>query len=412
MECGFKPVHEKIKDDKLIKFCMLEQLLSEISTIVNAYKIVKKAKGENFNIYKILGISSAEVKTHSKFLAELLNSNGSHGQDDVFLQLFLKQVGLSDNDFNTENANASVEYYISPKTETTGGRIDILIVDKNNKKIIIENKIYAGDQENQLLRYYNFDKNAKLLYLTLEGTSPSEWSTGGKLEDKDYTNISYQVDIIQWLENCKKEAVNFPILRESISQYIHLINYLTNQTSDNKMSENISEIVLKNESNFSTFLELKNNQNQVYVDFWEKVFKPQLEKVANGFELKIGYENSILSNNNQFYFFNDDLKEKNISIGFAFEGKNILTKFDFGIRNFNSDSSHINIFKSKFNEKFVGRNSEGTAHWPAYLDYKEYENWTADNLLEIYKNPNENEIIKDIKEKVTIMLDVINEVLG
>lgn len=51
----------------------LKQLLSQINTINEAYIIVKKNTGEDFNIFGILGMERKEVKTHSRILAELLD---------------------------------------------------------------------------------------------------------------------------------------------------------------------------------------------------------------------------------------------------------------------------------------------------------------------------------------------------
>ena len=77
----------------------VKQLLSQVNTINEAYKIVKQNTGEDFNIFGILGMERKEVKTHSKFLAELLNPKGSHLQGDMFLKLFieyLNKVAISD----------------------------------------------------------------------------------------------------------------------------------------------------------------------------------------------------------------------------------------------------------------------------------------------------------------------------
>ena len=46
--------------------------------------------GENFNVFSILQMESAEVKTHSAIIAELLNPQGSHSQGTLFLKLFLQ----------------------------------------------------------------------------------------------------------------------------------------------------------------------------------------------------------------------------------------------------------------------------------------------------------------------------------
>lgn len=49
------------------------------------------------------------------------------------------------------------------------------MISAEGKQIIIENKIYAVDQDNQLIRYHNFRKGntVKLYYLTLDGCEPS-----------------------------------------------------------------------------------------------------------------------------------------------------------------------------------------------------------------------------------------------
>ena len=148
--------------------------------------------------------------------------------------------------FDIESSAASVEHYIGPinADKTEGGRIDILISDKNKKRIVIENKIYAGDQEKQLLRYYNFDKNAPLLFLTLYGTDPEDFS---KEEKNQFRNnllkISYYDIICRWLEMCRKEAAQMPLLREGISHYLNLVKYLTNQSTSVTMNREISNVI-------------------------------------------------------------------------------------------------------------------------------------------------------------------------
>ena len=59
--------------------------------------------------------------------------------------------------------------------KTKGGRIDIVIKLKETV-IVIENKIYAPDQDNQLIRYKNEYPFSKLYYLTLDGHFPHDKS--------------------------------------------------------------------------------------------------------------------------------------------------------------------------------------------------------------------------------------------
>lgn len=66
----------------------LNEFLTKIRLIVERDKTTqyeKNKRGENFNMFKILGLSRNETKLHSAFLAELLNTKGSHGLKDKFL---------------------------------------------------------------------------------------------------------------------------------------------------------------------------------------------------------------------------------------------------------------------------------------------------------------------------------------
>lgn len=222
----------------------IKKLLGQISKIVVEEKTQqeeRRKRGENFNIFKVLGVSSSEVRLHSAFLAELLNPNGDHGLEDKFLKAFIEIViGKKTNlDFDTKSAKTYVEYNIGAISEDykEGGRIDILIYDENGKSIIIENKIYAGDQPWQMYRYNRFAENNystgnyTLLYLTLDGHQPSEKSTG-KEPKFNFFCISYKEDILGWLSHCIGVAALFPAIRETISQYMFNLKILLNIMSD------------------------------------------------------------------------------------------------------------------------------------------------------------------------------------
>ena len=121
----------------------IKELLNQISKIVVKEKTQqeeRRKRGENFNIFKVLGLSSSEVRLHSAFLAELLNPNGDHGLEDKFLKAFFEIViGKKTNiDFDTKSAKTYVEYDIGTISEDykEGGRIDMLIRDQNGATII------------------------------------------------------------------------------------------------------------------------------------------------------------------------------------------------------------------------------------------------------------------------------------
>jgi hypothetical protein len=239
----------------------LNFLLNQVKAIREKYEELSQLKGENFNLFDILDRRTDEVKTHSAMIAELINPKGSHGFGDEFLKLFLnylntnileqpKQITIQD----ALKTSVFVEYPIGEINEnkTEGGRIDIYLTNKHFN-ICIENKVFADDQPFQLLRYQNFlgNKTGKLLlYLTLEEDDPSEKSIMNKeqsLELKkktDYYCISYRNDILKWLQECLKSSVSYPILRESINQYIILIKSLTNQLTSTLMEEQVKKAIL------------------------------------------------------------------------------------------------------------------------------------------------------------------------
>lgn len=214
-----------------------------------------KATGEHFNVFNILRVGHYEVKTHSPMLAELLNPKGSHGQGAIFLRLFLKQFDMPDFDSDSESVKLAFEYNIGQITDKSGGRIDIVVRDGKGAAIYIENKIYASDQPNQLQRYRNDDPQAHLFYLTLQGDMPLGFSEES-FKKIGCRRISYAEDILQWLDECRKEAACLPGVRETITQYIHLIKKLTNQSINKFMNKDLIDEIIRDKENYAAFYTL------------------------------------------------------------------------------------------------------------------------------------------------------------
>ena len=201
-------------------------------TLMSEKKQQAIERGEHYNVFEVLNIATDEVRLHSAFIADLLNPKGKHGLGAKPLKSFLKILGLSSDfdDAALENCNVKREYVIGPISEgyMTGGNIDILL-SIGNYRLIIENKIYAGDQPRQLLRYHNFVKchPHTLAYLTLGGNKPSECSSDGLICDEHYKCISYRNDIAGWIEQCLIMALSKPLVRETLQQYMYIIKTLT-----------------------------------------------------------------------------------------------------------------------------------------------------------------------------------------
>lgn len=246
--------------------------LENINLIDKKYQILK-SKDENFNIFSILRNEYDEVNLHSKFIVELIK-NKTYGYK--FLILFLKKIGI--NFFEIKDYQVFGEY-----TVKNNGRIDILIkiYSKIEKKVIVlENKIYAEDQFQQLKRYYDSmvregykDKEIEIVYLTLFGQAPSEESILG-LKGKNIIEISYKNEIIEWIEELIKEVAQNPIMRETLVQYKNLLEKLTNSEEKDFMKE-LKEMILLNQEYLNIAWKLPDIVESIKVDlqlkFWQKL---------------------------------------------------------------------------------------------------------------------------------------------
>ena len=283
--------------------------MNDIINILNQVRIVsqkikeqrkeKFERGENYNIFNDLGFMSDEVHLHSMFLANLLNPKGSHGQREKFLEEFLKMLQKSFSaisadklELDTVITSVEVEKYIGRQTDSEGGRIDIYLTDGKHS-IIIENKIYAGDQHHQMLRYRNYglsqkgndtEKSFVLIYLTLDGCSPSKESLGEDLKENDIVCLSYKSDIRGWLDRCVELASRTPLVRETINQYISTIDILTNNVmEDNKELFDI----LSKEENLDAVFDIIDSKENLINHIINDEFIPKLKALAEGKGLEI-----------------------------------------------------------------------------------------------------------------------------
>lgn len=333
--------------------------MNDIINILNQVRIVsqkikeqrkeKFERGESFNIFNDLGFMSNEVHLHSMFLANLLNPKGSHGQRGKFLEAFLKMlqksfpaISADSLELDTAIASVEVEKYIGRQTDSEGGRIDIYLTDGKHS-IIIENKIYAGDQHHQMLRYWNYgmsqkgndtEKSFVLIYLTLDGCPPSKDSLGEDLKENDIVCLSYKSDIRGWLDRCVELASRTPLVRETINQYISTIDILTNNVmEDNK---ELLDILCK-EENLDAIYDIANNKNIVVNRFINEVFIPKLRDLAESKGLTMGdncTENWMEESWAGASFYNP--KWKYLKLAFEFEHKGLVFLI-FGFRPKNED---------------------------------------------------------------------------
>ena len=301
----------------------IETLLNKISRIVAKEKTLqeeRRKRGENFNIFSVLNLSTSEVRLHSAFLAELLNPNGDHGLGYKFLEAFLSNIiqrvkpGF---EFDIKSAKVSKEFSIGPISAdyTEGGQIDLLIRDDKNHAIVIENKIDANDQEKQLLRYDNYAKKNTtayvLLYLTKYGDEASEYSTCNQVE---YQRISYREDILSWLQSCICIAALHPIVRETIRQYRTNLNDILSNMEHNNLSNMLN--ILTSEDNVLTTIDIFTQnfeiQKKIRENFIKKI-SDKCEKLGFNFECDDGVK--TVSNESWIKIYEEETKDVQFRIG-------------------------------------------------------------------------------------------------
>ncbi|SOD14334.1 PD-(D/E)XK nuclease family protein [Pedobacter xixiisoli] len=383
-----------------------QNLLSQVNNLFARYEKVNELTGNNFNVFRILKLESSEVRMHSAFLAELLNPKGSHGQKDAFLKLFIDMFCYKGRQIDTQSAEVFVEKYIGTVNyeDPDGGRIDIYIKDKYNNYLTIENKIYAGDQDGQLARYHKHAAHSDLFYLTLEGEIPSEKSRRGLEQDKDFKCISYKENIINWLEACRKEVAIIPIVREAISHYINLIKYLTNQTTNHNMEQELTALT---KTNFKAAFAIAGNLNhaiqEMATDFGEEMINILKEK-----GIECDYNIDFGRNYTGIYLGKEEWKY--IRIGFQFWARNHNMIFGLTINGTDNWSRPMEIpLQLKEQLKNLPNNEKRNNNWWPWYNHMEetYGNW---NKAEAYEAILDGRMRQIFIEKIDMLIEMTKEI--
>jgi len=384
----------------------LQYFLEQVKSLNRRYDKINQLSGENFNVFRILKLQASEVRLHSTFLAELLNPKGSHGQKDTFLKLFIELFQFKNNNFDSINGYTEVEKHtgLINENKTEGGRIDIFIADKNRNHIIIENKIYAPNQEKQLVRYRYHYPNADLFYLTLEGRHCEEAAKDGLLVDKDYKCLSYKNDITKWLELCRKEVAINPTIRETITQYLHLIKYLNNQTINYAMTEELSNLI---NSNLEAAFTIANNIDEATDRLIEKLTEEVSEIAQEVKSLGFIFECTVNLHERDtgFLFYKEDWEYASILFQFQEYGKS----FVYGVATDNDMRTHPLPTELKNKLTKLGGSVHKTNWWPIFSKFEDPfdKDWTT--AFEPWVGLLNGDLKRSIRTKLIEMIDLIGE---
>lgn len=257
-------------------------LLDNVTQLRKKHEKDSNKQGKLFNIFKILKVGRNEYQTHSAFIYELLNENGLHGKKNTFLKLFMNDV--------LELDDQCIECKVVREDKTCEGRRIDLTVESNEHIIGIEIKIDADDQKGQLFDYWKelkrrSDKNGKeikLFYLSLDGKDASKKSLQGSgkgdyIKDSDYTRISFEYEITDWINKCVKESSQENILREALIQYKTLIESLTGKNM--LLNEEIACKIGSSQNNLQSAINISNAlclaKTNIQKKFWKCLLNHQ-----------------------------------------------------------------------------------------------------------------------------------------
>lgn len=262
----------------------------------------QRAMGKHdYNIFTLFHGFSDEVNLHSNFIASLLDPNGDHYKNDLFLKLFLETCGIDDFSIDTSRATVFKEFK----------HIDIYISD-GKKHIILENKVYAKDQPTQIARYIDTiqnkgaekkdveDEDICVLYLHPDGKLPDDQSFGdyhakllGENPSIKFKVISYGNEILSWIDKCKNEVSNLTDLNVFLSQYKDVIEMIYDRYKriDEMETANLVEIF---KENYTAVSEIANNYQETRKKIIDGFFKNVKDILENDLKDKYSIElNSV-----------------------------------------------------------------------------------------------------------------------
>ncbi|MEV9600230.1 PD-(D/E)XK nuclease family protein [Aliarcobacter butzleri] len=226
-------------DEEYIKFFEKIKLFKEEQ---------KKQKQRGLNDYNMVNVvrkENAEVGMHSNVIYSLIDPNGLHYQDDLFLKIFIKDV--------LELNNFGAVLSVNAEESTNENRRVDFTIKSSNYYIGIEMKVDALDLENQISHYYDdlkekaskdLNQEVIIYYLTKNGKDASFHSH----REIEYRKISFEKHILSWIENCQKEVRNITNLNEAFENYKDIVKKITNKYEGRVMS--LKNELLKNEEYF------------------------------------------------------------------------------------------------------------------------------------------------------------------
>lgn len=245
------------------------------------------------NLLKLLFAVHDEVRLHTPVLGWLLDPKGDHGLGATPLTRFLSILGI-------DPVGAEHSRIWRERSFAEHGRVD-LMVELPGRCVVIENKLYAADQEAQLWRYQKvLDAQAvlpltsHLFYLTPDGCEPSSASISapmdaeetGILEAGSYQCISYQNEIHTWISALLKEVPEESRVHHILAQYHEVLMEVIGMHSREEAikeleSSGLMDHIAKNQGDISALSKLTRSVFFLHAKLLEELIETIHEALIN-----------------------------------------------------------------------------------------------------------------------------------
>jgi len=180
--------------------------------------------------FTVFSLIEPDENKLSDIFAWLLDSNESHGQGPLFVELLFEKIGLSAT-FSVQHATVQRE---APTDQILKYRRRIDVLVEAGALVAIENKLDALEQDEQIKDYLEHlrqcvrrrSEPCVLLYLTPNGRRPKSLDSSlvAKYEAQGLLHCwSYQVQFRDWLE-ASRRACEAEKIRHFLADFLDYID--------------------------------------------------------------------------------------------------------------------------------------------------------------------------------------------
>jgi len=367
----------------------IENIIEKVGVLIFRFD---DETNKEFNLFSILRSDHDEVNLHSQFIFELLKLKSSRSNTNIFLQDFLNILSIDNLDYDC--ALIFKEYQ----------NIDILIKSKN-QAVVIENKIYARDQDKQLARYYRIMKeegfeDIKIVYLTLFGTEPSKESIGAL--DKPIDLISYDYHIREWISNAIAKSATIPTLRESLVMYLNLIDSLTGHSFSRRLIMETKDLIIKSKENLKSALLIAQSLTEAKIEIQNKFWNSLEDQLKKEYTIEADFSIDKISafynnkRNNKYYGITLIINMQNAdAIRFRIELENNIY---FGVLHNQKRNKELEKKLHEIDSNYISNDIWAGWKYPQTVDF-DFVVFDSDNIQDLVdENTREKVILKLVDE--------------